>query len=62
MKVRKLTQLDIQVNNLQKNNGQNDWIFFGNKLEKDSFLMSFFFIVNVFNAKQIHNYTLQESR
>lgn len=35
--------------------------FFGNKLEKDSFLMSFF-IVNVFNAKQIHNYTLQESR
>lgn len=61
MKVRKLTQLDIQVNNLQKNNGQNDWIFFGNKLEKDSFLMSFF-IVNVFNAKQIHNYTLQESR
>lgn len=36
--------------------------FFGNKLEKDTFLMSFFFIVNVFNAKQHHNYTLQESR
>lgn len=35
--------------------------FFGNKLEKDSFLMSFFYS-NVFNAKQIHNYTLQESR